>query len=73
VLGVLGGVGRWLGAGGIGDDGAGGVVITAYVLLGGVLSPRSAGAGSHLASCRFALLLMISAVTFSGTDRQERP
>jgi hypothetical protein len=31
------GVGHWLGNGGIGDDGVGGVVITAYFLLGGVL------------------------------------
>jgi hypothetical protein len=37
VLGVLGGVGRWLGDGGIGHDGVDGVVITAYFLLGGVL------------------------------------
>ena len=37
VLGVLGGVGRWLGDGGIGNDGVDGVVITAYFLLGGVL------------------------------------
>lgn len=37
LLGVLIGVGRWLGNGGIGDDGVDGVVITAYFLLGGVL------------------------------------
>ena len=37
VLGVLIGVGRWLGDGGVGDDGVSGVVITAYFLLGGVL------------------------------------
>jgi hypothetical protein len=37
LLGVLGGVGRWLGDGGIGNDGVDGVVITAYFLLGGVL------------------------------------
>lgn len=37
LLGVLGGVGRWLGDGGIGDDGVSGVVITAYFLLGGML------------------------------------
>lgn len=37
LLGVLGGVGRWLGQGGIGNDGVDGVVITAYFLLGSVL------------------------------------
>ena len=37
LLGVLGGVGRWLGDGGIGNDGASGVVITAYFLVGGLL------------------------------------
>ena len=37
VVGVLGGVGRWLGDGGIGNDGVDGIVITAYFLLGGVL------------------------------------
>jgi hypothetical protein len=37
VPGVLIGVGRWLGDGGVGDDGVSGVVITAYFLLGGVL------------------------------------
>jgi len=36
-LGVLVGVGRWLGEGGVGDDGVNGVVITAYFLLGAVL------------------------------------
>jgi hypothetical protein len=37
LLGVLIGVGRWLGDGGVGDDGISGVVITADFLLGGVL------------------------------------
>jgi hypothetical protein len=31
------GVGRWVGDGGVGDDGVPGVVITAYFLLGGAL------------------------------------
>jgi len=37
VLGVAVGVGRWIAAGSIGDDGADGVVITAYFLLGALL------------------------------------
>jgi hypothetical protein len=37
LLGVAVGVGRWIAKGSIGDDGADGVVITAYFLLGGVL------------------------------------
>lgn len=37
LLGVAIGVGRWIGDGGVGDDGVSGVVITAYFLLGGVL------------------------------------
>ena len=37
LLGVVFGVGSWVAAGSIGDDGADGVVITAYFLLGGVL------------------------------------
>jgi hypothetical protein len=37
LLGVAVGVGRWIAEGSIGDDGADGVVITAYFLLGGVL------------------------------------
>lgn len=37
LLGVGIGVGRWIAAGGIGDDGAAGVVITGYFLLGGAL------------------------------------
>lgn len=37
LLGVLIGAGRWVGDGGLGDDGISGVVITAYFLLGGVL------------------------------------
>jgi hypothetical protein len=37
LLGVVIGVGRWLGDGGVGDDGVSGVVITAYFLLGAVL------------------------------------
>jgi hypothetical protein len=36
-LGVAVGVGGWIAAGSIGDDGADGVVITAYFLLGGLL------------------------------------
>jgi hypothetical protein len=51
LLGVLGGVGRWLGDGGIGNDGVGGMVITAYFLLGGVLFStlgwRSQAANAH--------------------------
>jgi hypothetical protein len=37
LLGVAVGVLRWLADGGLGDDGVGGVVITAYVFLGAVL------------------------------------
>lgn len=37
LLGVMIGVGRWLGDGGVGDDRISDVVITAYFLLGGVL------------------------------------
>jgi hypothetical protein len=37
VLGVAVGVGRWITDGSLGDDGADGVAITAYFLLGGVL------------------------------------
>ena len=36
-LGVLVGTARWIGDGGLGGDGAGGVVITLYFLLGSVL------------------------------------
>jgi hypothetical protein len=36
-LGVAAGVGRWIAEGSIGDDGANGVVITAYFLLGALL------------------------------------
>jgi hypothetical protein len=36
-LGVAVGVGQWIAEASIGDDGASGVVITAYFLLGGVL------------------------------------
>jgi hypothetical protein len=37
VLGVAVGVGRWIADGSLGDDGADGVLITAYFLLGGLL------------------------------------
>jgi hypothetical protein len=37
LLGVIYGTGRWIAAGSLGDDGADGVVITAYFLLGGLL------------------------------------
>lgn len=37
LLGVAVGVGRWISAGSLGDDGAGGIVVTAYFFLGGVL------------------------------------
>jgi hypothetical protein len=37
LLGVTVGVGRWIADGSIGDDGADGVVITSYFLLGGLL------------------------------------
>lgn len=37
LLGVAVGVLRWLADGGLGDDGVGGVVITAYFFLGAVL------------------------------------
>ena len=37
LFGVLIGVGTWVGAGGLGDDGVPGVVITAYFLVGGML------------------------------------
>jgi hypothetical protein len=37
ILGVAVGVGRWIVHGSLGDDGADGVVITAYFLLGGML------------------------------------
>ena len=37
LLGVAIGVGRWITAGGIGDDGVPGVIITGYFLLGGGL------------------------------------
>lgn len=37
LLGVAGGVGRWIASASIGNDGATGVVITAYFLLGGLL------------------------------------
>jgi hypothetical protein len=37
LLGVLIGIGRWVADGGVGTDGADGVLITAYFLLGGVL------------------------------------
>jgi hypothetical protein len=36
-LGVAAGVGRWIADGSLGDDGADGVVITAYFLVGGAL------------------------------------
>lgn len=56
LLGVLGGVGRWLGDGGIGDDGVPGVVITAYFLLGGALFSTLGWRGgpiSHPAAARY--------------------
>ena len=37
LVGVAAGTMRWLADGSLGDDGAGGVVITLYFLLGGVL------------------------------------
>jgi hypothetical protein len=37
LVGVAAGTARWLADGSLGDDGAGGVVITLYFLLGGVL------------------------------------
>jgi hypothetical protein len=37
LLGVAFGVGRWIADGSLGDDGANGVAITAYFLLGGLL------------------------------------
>jgi hypothetical protein len=37
LLGVTFGVGRWIAAGSLGDDGVEGVVITAYFLVGGLL------------------------------------
>ena len=37
LLGVVAGVARWAADGGLGDDGAAGVVITAYFFAGGVL------------------------------------
>jgi hypothetical protein len=37
ILGVVVGVGRWIADGSLGDDGADGVVITAYFLVGGAL------------------------------------
>jgi hypothetical protein len=37
LLGVAIGIGRWITAASLGDDGAGGMVITAYFLLGGLL------------------------------------
>ena len=37
LLGVVAGSARWIADGSLGDDGAGGVVITAYFLLGGAL------------------------------------
>jgi hypothetical protein len=37
LVGVAVGVGRWIAEGSLGDDGADGVVITAYFLLGGML------------------------------------
>jgi hypothetical protein len=37
LLGVATGVGRWIAAASLGDDGAGGIVITAYFLIGGLL------------------------------------
>jgi hypothetical protein len=37
ILGVAVGAGRWIADGSLGDDGADGVVITAYFLLGGML------------------------------------
>ncbi len=40
LLGVAVGTGRWIADGSLGDDGAAGVVITAYFLLGGVLYTR---------------------------------
>ncbi len=52
LLGVTVGVARWVADGGLGDDGAAGVVITAYFLAGGVLftllgrNPRGARARS---------------------------
>ena len=40
LLGVVFGTARWIADGSLGDDGAAGVVITAYFLLGGVLYAR---------------------------------
>jgi hypothetical protein len=40
ILGVAVGVGRWIVDGSLGDDGADGIVITAYFLLGGALFSR---------------------------------
>lgn len=37
LLGVAVGVGSWIAAGSLGDDGANGVAITAYFLLGALL------------------------------------
>jgi len=50
LLGVLVGVGRWLADGSLGDDGAEGVIITAYFLLGGVLYARLGIAGRGASS-----------------------
>jgi hypothetical protein len=51
MAGVAFGVARWVADGSLGDDGAGGVVITAYFLVGGLLfsgvgwgAPRATGA-----------------------------
>ena len=37
LIGVISGVGRWIADGSLGDDGAAGVVITAYFLFGGLM------------------------------------
>jgi hypothetical protein len=42
-VGVAAGAGRWLAHVGLGGDGAAGIAITAYFLLGGIISSRSAG------------------------------
>ena len=47
LLGVVVGIGRWIAEGSLGGDGAGGIVITAYFLLGGVLYAQLARAPHH--------------------------
>jgi hypothetical protein len=51
-LGVVVGTGRWIAAGSLGDDGAGGVAITAYFLLGAVLLAALAWGRPRLARLR---------------------